>query len=85
MDYTKCVVIILFLITTKTVKSIFFDNLKVILGGGRRYFMNSSTFDPVIETAQGRRNDGLDLIQVLDLIVFMNLLNKTKSIERAHS
>ncbi|XP_055864866.1 alkaline phosphatase, tissue-nonspecific isozyme-like [Biomphalaria glabrata] len=38
-------------------------NINVILGGGRRYFMNSSTFDPVIETAQGRRNDGLDLIQ----------------------
>ncbi|KAH9513406.1 hypothetical protein Btru_032941, partial [Bulinus truncatus] len=38
-------------------------DIHVILGGGRRKFMNSSTFDPDGTTTRGERQDGLDLIQ----------------------
>uniref|UniRef100_A0A2C9LW50 alkaline phosphatase n=1 Tax=Biomphalaria glabrata TaxID=6526 RepID=A0A2C9LW50_BIOGL len=36
-------------------------NIQVIMGGGRRHFMNNTTPDPV--SGYGQRSDGLDLIQ----------------------
>ncbi|KAI8795374.1 alkaline phosphatase, tissue-nonspecific isozyme [Biomphalaria glabrata] len=40
-----------------------YPNINVILGGGRQYFTNSSTADPVMSSMPGLRNDGLDLIK----------------------
>lgn len=37
------------------------SSLKVVLGGGRAYFMPKTAFDPEYTTAKGRRNDGRDL------------------------
>jgi len=37
------------------------SSLKVVLGGGRSYFMPKTVFDPEYTTTKGRRNDGRNL------------------------